>query len=104
MKHSSFSRRDFFRVVGAAALLPAVGQPAIQATDPKASTRGLFMHVWDLVDEDIDGLMSWMHDSNLNQMCIASTYHSGWFVHPHAPKHRLHLTEGGVLYFPPDKK
>ncbi|MGI8785656.1 MAG: hypothetical protein ACR2L2_18645 [Acidobacteriota bacterium] len=104
MKRSSLSRRDFFRVAGAAALLPTVSQTAIQVKDPKASTRGLFMHVWDLVDEDIDSLMSWMHDSNLNQMCIASSYHSGWFVHPHAPKHRLHLAEGGVLYFPPDKK
>ena len=68
------------------------------------STKGLFMHAWDLRDEGADEVMGWMQDSGLNQMCIAGCYHSGWFVHPHNPHHRAYMTEGSVAYFQPDLK
>jgi hypothetical protein len=45
-----------------------------------------------------------MRDSGLNQMLIASSYHSGWFVHPRKANRRLYMTQGGVLYFSPDPK
>jgi hypothetical protein len=37
-------------------------------------------------------------------MLIAGSYHAGWFVHPRKEKRRLYMTQGGVLYFPPDPK
>ena len=67
-------------------------------------TRGLFLHVWDLQDEGVDRVLGWMQASGLNQMAIAGTYHSGWFVHPGKESRRLYMTQGGVLYFPPDPK
>jgi hypothetical protein len=73
-------------------------------TAEKLSTKGLFMHAWDLRDEGADQVMGWMSDSGLNQMCIASCYHSGWFVHPHNPRHRTYMTEGSVAYFQPELK
>ena len=68
------------------------------------TTRGLFLHVWDLRDEGVDRVLGWMQESGLNQMAIAGSYHSGWFVHPGKEKRRLYMTQGGVLYFPPDPK
>ena len=65
-------------------------------------TRGLFLHVWDLQDEGVDPVLGWMRDAGLNQMLIAGSYHSGWFVHPRKEKRRVYMTQGGVLYFPPD--
>lgn len=67
-------------------------------------TRGLFLHVWDLQDEGVERVLAWMRDSGLNQMLIASSYHSGWFVHPGKARRRLYMTQGGALYFPPDRK
>lgn len=67
-------------------------------------TRGLFLHVWDLRDEGVDRVLGWMSDAGLNQMLIAGSYHSGWFVHPAKETRRLYMTQGGVLYFPPDPK
>lgn len=72
--------------------------------NPPLSTRGLFMHAWDLKDEGADTVMAWMQDSGLNQMVMAGCYHSGWFVHPHNPRHRAYMTEGSVAYFHPDKR
>lgn len=86
----------------------AAGKSPLPAPDPvptaqePLSTRGLFLHVWDLQDEGVDRVLGWISDSGLNQMAIAGSYHSGWFVHPGKEKRRLYMTPGGALYFPPD--
>ena len=67
-------------------------------------SKGLFAHAWDLCEEGTDRIMGWMQDSGLNVLCLASVYHSGWFVHPHNPKHRLYMSEGSRSYFQPDEK
>ena len=53
--------------------------------------------------EGADHIMSWMQDCGLNTMCLATTYHSGWFIHPHSSRHRAYWSEGGVAYFHPDE-
>ena len=97
------SRRALLQL-GAGAAAAALPGPR-QAPPPSAEplrTRGLFLHVWDLEDEGVDRVLGWMQGSGLNQMAVAGTYHSGWFVHPRKEKRRLYMTQGGVLYFPPD--
>lgn len=94
------------RVLQLGAGLALSASPDRAPAPPRAplSTRGLFLHVWDLQDEGVDAVLGWMKDSGLNQMLIAGSYHSGWFVHPRKERRRLFMTEGGVLYFPPDPK
>jgi hypothetical protein len=119
MNISILSRRSLLQLGAFAAISPAQSKgprsPRLrsasfsrgQTQDPvekPLQTKGLFMHAWDLRDEGAGKVMSWMRDSGLNQMFIAGCYHSGWFVHPHNPKHRAYLTEGSVAYFQPDKK
>ena len=67
-------------------------------------SKGIFVHAWDLRDEGADDVMGWMRDSGLNVMCLAGSYHSGWFLHSHNPKHKLYMTEGRRCYFRPDDK
>ena len=45
--------------------------------------------------------MGWIRDNGLDTLCMAGTYHSGWFVHPHNSRHRAFMTEGSVCYFHP---
>ncbi len=87
------------QTLGAASISPP---PVVQ--NRPLSTRGLFLHVWDLEDEGVDRVLGWIRDSGLNQLAIAGTYHSGWFVHPRKETRRLYMTQGGVLYFPPDPR
>lgn len=61
----------------------------------------MFFHAWDVADGGADKVMSWMGECGLNTMCLAATYHSGWFLHPHAERHRAYMTEGSVCYFRP---
>ncbi|MGH9338057.1 MAG: hypothetical protein ACRD1R_00325 [Acidobacteriota bacterium] len=105
MKRPTLSRREVLHLGTAAAVLPGnLSSSSVQAPSGPLYTRGLFTHVWDLKDQDVDNLLDWMRDSGLNQMCIAGSYHSGWFVHPHSPSHRAYMTEGSVIYFQPDHK
>ena len=94
------SRRQFLQVTTLAAGLPL--QKAVPAENGP-STKGLYVHAWDLRDQGADRLMAWMADVGLNRMYLASCYHSGWFVHPHSPT-RAFMTEGSVAYFRPDEK
>jgi hypothetical protein len=67
------------------------------------STKGLFAHAWDLSDPGADYLTDWMGQVGLDVLCLAGSYHSGWFVHPHSKNHRLFMTEGSVVYFHPQE-
>lgn len=105
MQSNPLTRRRLLQLgagVAAAGLsLPSAAQPE-QPSSGALRTRGLFLHVWDLQDEGVDRVLGWMQESGLNQMLIAGSYHSGWFVHPRKDKRRVYMTQGGVLYFPPD--
>jgi hypothetical protein len=79
--------------------LNAVPNPEIRAPEKSLRYKGLFMHAWDLHDDGADEVMGWMRDSGLNAMCLAATYHSGWFVHASNSRHRSFMTEGSVAYF-----
>jgi hypothetical protein len=67
----------------------------------KFTSRGLFAHAWDLSEPGADRLCDWMCEVGLDVICLAGSYHSGWFVHPHNRTHRLFMTEGSVVYFHP---
>jgi hypothetical protein len=59
------------------------------------------MFAWDLADEGIDPVMGWAADSGLTALQIAGSYHAGWFLHPHNPRHRAYMPEDGCVYFQP---
>jgi len=107
MKPTTFSRRTLLQAGVATAGLSFRTAPrpaSTQMPQEPLRTRGLFLHVWDLRDEGVDRVLGWTRDSGLTQMLIAGSYHSGWFVHPRKEHRRLYMTQGGVLYFPPDPK
>jgi hypothetical protein len=72
--------------------------------EPPPKFRSLFTHVWDFADAGVDSLLRWVAEARLNTICVAGTYHSGWFIHPHHSHHRAFMTEGAVCYFRPDGK
>lgn len=65
--------------------------------------RGMFVHAWDFM-EGATSPLEWMRRIGLNTICFASTYHSGWFLHPGSRSHRLFMAESGVTYFQPDSE
>ncbi len=59
----------------------------------------MFLHAWDLADDRTDEVMGWMREAALDTMCMAATYHSGWFLHPQSSRHRAFTAQSGVRYF-----
>ena len=78
-----------------------LSEQAAGRSETQLSFRSLFAHIWDFADDHIDRLMDSVGQMGLNTICLASTYHSGWFIHPSNPRHRAFMTEGSVCYFHP---
>jgi hypothetical protein len=69
----------------------------------RLSHRSLFLHAWDLAGEGTEAVVGSAAEAGLNVLCLAATYHSGWFLHPSHPRHRAFMAESGVCYFQPRK-
>ena len=65
--------------------------------------KAIFAHAWDLEDGNAMPLMQWANSAGLDTLCIAASYHSGWFVQPHHATRRLRWSESGAAYFHPDE-
>jgi hypothetical protein len=99
VKPTDLSRRRFLQL----SALAAFPSQNVVRSENRPSTKGLYMHAWDLRDKGADRLMAWTADVGLNQIYLAACYHAGWFVHPHSDR-RAFMTEGSVAYFQPDEK
>lgn len=64
-------------------------------------TAALFLFAWDFADEGIDTVLDRVCDLGISRIYPASSYHAGYFVHPHNPNRFAHLLEDGVAYFHP---
>lgn len=84
--------------------MPVTIQTSTRTKSHGLRHRALFAHVWDLADDGVDYVVDEAAASGLNALCVAGTYHSGWFVQPGAVAHRSRMTEGSVCYFRPDAK
>lgn len=63
----------------------------------------MFFHAWDFAEEGTENVIEWTREAGLNVICLAATYHHGWFLHPHGKRHRAFRSEGDVCYFQPDR-
>ena len=67
----------------------------------KGSSGDIFIHPWDITDEGIDNCFDYLGDvCGLNQISVASVYHSGTFVLPHNPKHLVRWEDGSMFFAP----
>ncbi|MBN1347335.1 MAG: hypothetical protein JXQ73_31885 [Phycisphaerae bacterium] len=67
----------------------------------KLEDAALCLFAWDLHDEGIDPVLQFAADAGLTSLFLVGVYHAGWFLLPHSPKRKCHLTEDGVAYFHP---
>ncbi len=65
---------------------------------------GLWLFAWDFADEGVDNVMAWAADSGIRSLQVATSYHAGWFIHPHNPYHRAFMPDDGCVYFHPQAK
>lgn len=64
--------------------------------------RGMFVYPWDLQDEGTTDVAARLTGAGLNAVSLATAYHAGKFLRPHAPNGRVIFPEDGAVYFRPD--
>ena len=63
----------------------------------------LFCYPWDFRDEGLDEVVGRARDLGITHLAVTTSYHAGFFFHPHNPKQKVHLLEDGVVYFHPNE-
>ena len=64
----------------------------------------LWAYAWDLESDGVENVLEKSKDLGVNAISLASSYHSGFFIHSHNTKHKMYFAEDGVVYFHPDMK
>lgn len=64
--------------------------------------RGMYLYAWDLQDEGVSAVASRLRDAGLDAISLATAYHAGKFLRPHAPRRKVYFPEDGTVYFKPD--
>ena len=64
--------------------------------------RGMYVYAWDLWQEGTATVAGRLRDAGLNAVSLATAYHAGKFLRPHAPGGKVWFPEDGTVYFHPD--
>lgn len=62
----------------------------------------MFLYPWDLRDEGVEAVRDRLVDVGIASVAVATSYHAGKFLRPHAPLGRICYPEDGTIYFRPD--
>lgn len=64
--------------------------------------KGMYTYAWDLQEEGVKKVVGRLRNAGLNTVTLATSYHAGKFLRPHAPRHKVYFPEDGTVYFQPD--
>lgn len=64
--------------------------------------RAMYLYAWDLQEEGVAEVAARLRGAGLNAVSLATSYHAGKFVRPHAPRGKVYFPEDGTVYFRPD--
>lgn len=64
--------------------------------------RTMYLYPWDLEEEGVPSVAARLRDAGLDSVALATSYHAGKFLRPHAPRRKVYFPEDGTVYFRPD--
>ncbi|PHQ93484.1 MAG: hypothetical protein COB40_14125 [Marinosulfonomonas sp.] len=64
--------------------------------------KAMYTYAWDLHEEGVETVASRLRDAGINTFNLATSYHAGKFLRPHAPRRKVYFPEDGSVYFRPD--
>jgi hypothetical protein len=66
--------------------------------------RGMYLYPWDLQEEGTEAVLDRLRRAGIDTVVVATAYHAGKFLRPHAPKGKVYFPEDGTVYFRPRPK
>ena len=64
--------------------------------------KAMYTYAWDLHEEGVITVTDRLRDAGLDTITLATSYHAGKFLRPHAPRQKVYFPEDGTVYFRPD--
>jgi hypothetical protein len=64
----------------------------------------MYTYAWDLAEEGVDRVAGRLQDAGIDTVTLATSYHAGKFLRPHAPGRKVYFPEDGTVYFRPDHR
>ena len=64
--------------------------------------HGMYVYAWDLWHEGTAAVANRLRGVGIDGIALATAYHAGRFLRPHAPHDRVYLPDDGTVYFRPD--
>lgn len=65
--------------------------------------HGMYVYAWDLWHEGTATVTDRLRAAGIDGLALATAYHAGKFLRPHAPRDRIYMPEDGTVYFRPDR-
>lgn len=62
----------------------------------------MYLYAWDLQEEGVGEVAARLRGAGLETVSLATSYHAGRFLRPHAPQRKVYFPEDGTVYFSPD--
>ena len=62
----------------------------------------MYLYAWDLQEEGVGEVAARLRGAGLDTVSLATSYHAGKFLRPHAPQRKVYFPEDGTVYFRPD--
>jgi hypothetical protein len=63
----------------------------------------IWVYPWDVLDVGIEAaVQELIHDTGLDTLSLAVSYHAGHFLQPRNPQRRIYFPDDGTIYFQPD--
>lgn len=72
-----------------------------ETTGTATMAMGLYTYPWDLEAEGYAEVVDAIADAGFTAVNLACAYHTGRFLLPHNPRHRVYFAEDGAFYFRP---
>lgn len=66
---------------------------------PSGRSRTVYVYAWDLVDEGVAEVAARLRDVGADTVALATAYHAGKFIRPHARTGKVLFPEDGTIYF-----
>src|SRR3546814_19695756 len=64
--------------------------------------RRMFVYPWDVCDEGARRVGERLLAAGISSVAVATSYHAGKFLRPHAPSRKVWYPEDGTIYFRPE--
>lgn len=78
------------------------GRSSLDLRTMPVMKRRMFVYPWDIRDQGAGRVGERLVAARISSVAVATSYHPGKFLRPHAPRRRVWYPEDGAVYFRPD--